>query len=829
MVAHAPHPNGNGYVGQPVRAVEAERYITGRAQYVDDILLPDMLHAAFLRSPHAHATLRAVDASLAQARPDVAAVLTGAEAAARTTRLNTPLNVPGYRDCGAWCLAVDKVRFVGEPIAIVAADSRYAAEDAAEAIVVEYDVLPAVTDPEGALLPDAPLLYPELGENALVHAAFEGGDPDGQFARADFVIRETFYTQRQNANPLETRGLVASYDKRADQLTVWASTQGPHLMRTALAEFLRFPENRIRVIAPDVGGGFGTKMLVYPEDVAVCLLALQVGRPVKWVEDRREHLLAACNAREQVHQVEAAASRDGMLLAIRDRLLSDAGAYSTWPTTGAMEAMQAGKLLPGPYRLRHYRWESVGVLTNKAPIGPYRAVSRPSGNFVIESLLERIAKEIGADPAVVRRKNLVQPEDFPYDAITNLTYDSGSFVEAFDRALEIIDYQGLRRQQVAWRAQGRKVGIGTACYTELSAQGSASFRSRGVANLSGWDSATVRVEPTGSVTLSVGVSSHGQSHETSLAQVAADELGVDLEAVTVLHGDTGAQPYGMGTWASRSAVAGGGATMIACRALKEKILAIAAHLLEAPATDLEVRHGEIAVRGTPERRLSFEQVARVAYYQIHRLPEDVDPALEVTRRYDPPLGTFSNGAQAALVEVDPETGEIKVLRYVIVEDCGRPINPRVVAAQVHGGAAQGLAGALYEEVRYDENGQLLSGSFMDYLMPTAGEVPAFELDTLHTPSPITMGGFKGMGEGGAISPPAVMANAVRDALAPLPMRIVRMPLTPERVLDAIAEAERAPAAQTAPHVDQAVVEAMERASAELPAANDPPVVPLDSV
>jgi carbon-monoxide dehydrogenase large subunit len=468
------------------------------------------------------------------------------------------------------------------------------------------------------------------------------------------------------------------------------------------------------------------------------------------------------------------------------------------------------------------------VLTNKAPIGPYRAVSRPTGNFVIESLLERIAKEIGADPAVVRRKNLVQPADFPYDAITNLTYDSGSFVEAFDRALEIIDYAGLRQQQAAWRAAGRKVGIGTACYTELSAQGSASFRSRGVANLSGWDVATVRIEPTGSVTLSVGVSSHGQSHETSLAQVAADELGVELSAVTVLHGDTGAQPYGMGTWASRSAVAGGGATMLASRALKEKVLAIAAHLLEAPAGDLEVRRGDVSVRGTPERRLSFEEVARVAYYNIFQLPDGMDPALEVTRRYDPPLGTFSNGAQAALVEVDPETGEIKVLRYVIVEDCGRPINPRVIAGQVHGGAAQGLGQALYEEVRYDEGGQLLTGSFMDYLLPGAGEVPAFELDTLHTPSPITVGGFKGMGEGGAISPPAVMANAVRDALAPLPVRLVRMPLTPERVLDAIAAAERAPAVQTAPHADAALVAAID-AAADLPTAPDPPVDPLESV
>jgi carbon-monoxide dehydrogenase large subunit len=829
MAEHAPHSNGEQYVGAPVRAVELVRYVTGRGQYVDDLALPGLVHAAFLRSPHAHANLGAVDASAARVRPGVLSVLTGAEARERSTRLYTPLQVPGYRDCGAYCLAVDKVRFVGEPIAIVAADSRYAAEDAAESVAVSYDVLPAIADAESALAPGAALLYPDLGENVLIHATFSGGDPDGAFERADFVLRETFYTQRQNANPLETRGLVAQYDPRGEQLTVWASTQVPHLMRTALADFLRLPEHRLRIVAPDVGGGFGTKMLVYPEDVAVCLLAMELGRPVKWIEDRREHLLAACHAREQVHQVEVAASRDGMILGVRDRILSDVGAYSTWPTTGAMEAMQTGKLLPGPYRLRHYSWESFAVVTNKGPLGPYRAVSRPVGNFVIETMLERVAREVGADPTVVRRKNLVQPEDFPYDAITNLTYDSGSFVEAYDRALQNADYAGVRRQQAEWRAQGRYVGIGSACYTELSAQGSASFRSRGVTNFTGWESATVRVDPAGKVTVHVGVSSHGQSHETTLAQVAADELGVDLADVTVLHGDTAAQPYGMGTFASRSAVAGGGATIVACRALREKVLGIAAHLLEAPAADLDVRKGEIAVRGTPERSLSLRDVARVAYFTPFRLPEGTEPGLEMARTYDPPLGTFSNGAQVAVVEVDPETGEVKVLRFVIVEDCGRPINPRVIAGQVHGGATQGVAAALYEEVRYDEGGQLLTGSFMDYLIPTAAEVPAYELDTLHTPSPITMGGFKGMGEGGAISPPAVIASAVRDALQPLDLRLVRLPLTPERVADAIREGQDAASRRADAAADaRAASAAMDQASRH-PVAENPPTAPLDSV
>jgi carbon-monoxide dehydrogenase large subunit len=634
------------------------------------------------------------------------------------------------------------------------------------------------------------------------------------------VLRETFYTQRQNANPLETRGLVAQYDPAAEQLTVWASTQVPHLMRTALADFLRLPEHRLRIVAPDVGGGFGTKMLVYPEDVAVCLLAMELGRPVKWIEDRREHLMAACHAREQVHQVEVAASHDGMILGIRDRILSDVGAYSTWPTTGAMEAMQTGKLLPGPYRIRHYSWESFAVVTNKGPLGPYRAVSRPSGNFVIETMLERVAREIGADPAVVRRKNLVQPEDFPYEAITNLTYDSGSFVEAYDRALANVDYAGVRQQQAEWRAQGRYVGIGSACYTELSAQGSASFRSRGVSNFTGWESATVRVDPAGKVTVHVGVSSHGQSHETTLAQVAADELGVDLADVTILHGDTAAQPYGMGTFASRSAVAGGGATIVACRALREKVVAIA---------DLDVRHGEVSVRGTPERSITLREVARTAYFTPFRLPEGTEPGLEAARTYDPPLGTFSNGAQTAVVEVDPDTGAVKVLRFVVVEDCGRPINPRVIAGQVHGGVTQGVAAALYEEVRYDEGGQLLTGSFMDYLIPTAAEAPAYELDTLHTPSPITMGGFKGMGEGGAISPPAAIASAVRDALRPLDLRLVRLPLTPERVLEAIAAARDAASQRAEAAADaREAGAAMEHASSH-PAAQDPPTAPLDSV
>ncbi len=779
------------YVGAPVRAVELVRFLTGRARYVDDLVLPGMLHAAFLRSPHAHAHLGTVDVSAAQARPGVTAVLTGREARERAGRLSAPLQVPGYRDCGPYCLAVDKVRFVGEPIAVVAADSRYAAEDATEAIEVQYDVLPAVVDPRAALAADAPLLYPELGDNVLVHATFQGGDPDGAFARADLALRETFFTNRQSGNPLEPRGLVAYFEPRTEQLTVWASTQVPHLMRTALAEFLRLPEHRLRVVAPDVGGGFGSKMVVYPEDVAVCLLAIALGRPVKWIEDRREHLLAACQAREQVHEVEIAARRDGTLLAVRDRFLSDCGAYSTWPTTGAIEAMQTGKLLPGPYRLRHFAWEAYGVLTNKAPLGPYRAVSRPVGNFVIESMLERLADAIGADPADVRRRNLVQPGEFPYEAITHLTYDSGSFVEAYERALQQADYAGVRRQQAAWRQQGRYIGIGTACYTELSAQGSASFRSRGVVNFTGWDAATVRVDPAGKVTVHVGVSSHGQSHETTLAQVAADELGVDLADVTVLHGDTAAQPYGMGTFASRSAVAGGGATMLACRALREKVLAIAAHLLEAPVADLRLAGGQISVQGTPERALSLQEVARVAYFLPFRLPAGMEPGLEVTRTYDPPLGTFSNGAQAAVVEVDIETGQVRVLRFVVVEDCGQPINPRIVAGQVHGGATQGIAAALYEEIRYDAGGQLLTGSFMDYLIPTAAEAPRYELATLQTPSPITLGGFKGMGEGGAISPPAVIANAVRDALRPLDVRLVRLPLTPERVLEAIAAARRA--------------------------------------
>ena len=793
MVADAHSPVPSALIGAPLRTVEAGRFLTGRGQYVDDLVLPGMLHAAFVRSPHAHARLGTIDIAAARARPGVAAVLTGAEARERASRLHTPLNVPHYRDVGAHALAWDKVRFAGEPVAVVAAESRYLAEDACEAIVVHYEPLPAVVDPAAALAPGAPLLYEELGENVLVRASFQGGDPEAMFARAEVVLRETFYSQRQSGNPLEPRGLVARWAPESGELTVWASTQVPHLMRSALAEFLRLPEHRVRVIAPDVGGGFGSKMLVYPEDVAVCLLAMQLGRPVKWIEDRREHLLAACHAREQVHEVELAATRDGRILAIRDRALCNVGAYSTWPTTGALEAMQVGKLLPGPYRLRHFAWETVAVLTNKAPVGPYRAVTRPVGNFIIESLIERLAREIGQDPAVVRRQNLVQPDEFPYQAITNLTYDSGSFVEAYDRALALIDYEGVRREQAAAKAAGRLLGIGTACYTELSAQGSASFRTRGVVNLSGWDAATIRVEPSGHVTLRVGVSSHGQSHETSLAQIAAEELGVAVTDVTVLHGDTAVCPYGMGAFASRSAVAGGGATLLAARALREKLLQIAAHLLEAPVDDLELAGGRVAMRGSPERALTLREIAQVAYYTVFRLPPGIEPGLEVTRAYDPPLGTFSNGAQAAVVEVDPETGAVRILRWVIVEDCGRAINPRVVAGQVHGGATQGLAGALYEEVRYDDGGQLLTASYLDYLIPTATEVPAFELDMLHTPSPITLGGFKGMGEGGTISPPAVVANAIRDALHPLPVRLNRLPLTPERVLEAITRAEEAAA------------------------------------
>jgi aerobic carbon-monoxide dehydrogenase large subunit len=624
-----------------------------------------------------------------------------------------------------------------------------------------------------------------------VETAVTVGDPDAAFAGADFVIRRHFQTGRYAGVPMENRAILADYQPATGQLTVWSSTQLPHLVRTAIADMLDFPEHHLRVIAPDVGGGFGIKGVVYPEEIAVPLLALRVGRPVLWVEDRREHLLAATHSRQQDLEVEVAAMSDGRLVALRFDSVGDVGAYSVYPFTSAIETLQTGRHLPGPYGFEHYQNHIRAVVTNKSTVGPNRSVSRPIGNLVTETMMDLIAERTGLDPADVRRRNLVRPDQFPYHSVTGQVYDSGSFVQALDKVLEMIDYRGFREQQREALAQGRYLGVGLSSYVEQTAQGTPSLQGRGMDNVAGYDSAVVRIDPSGKVLVAVGVSGHGQAHSTTFAQVAAQQLGVPLTDVVIIEGDTATTPYGMGTWSSRSAVVASGAITAAVGKLRPKVLEIGAHLLEAAVADVDLREGQVTVRGTASRAVSLRDVARVAYHGAVRLPPGMEPELVANGYYEGGGGTYANAAHAGIVEVDPETGIFQFLRYCIVEDCGTMINPMVVDGQIHGGVAQGIGGAAYEELVYDADGQLLTASFMDYRMPTAREVPALEVAHLITPSPFTPLGIKGMGEGGTVSPGAILACALSDALRPFGVRFTELPLTPEKVLRALQEARGA--------------------------------------
>jgi carbon-monoxide dehydrogenase large subunit len=778
-------------VGARVRRVEDPRFLLGRAEYVDDLDRPGLVQAAFVRSPHAHARLRAVDLAPALALPEVVGGLTGAEVLAATELIRADSTTGEWQNSTQPALAAERVLYAGEPVAVVVAADRYAAEDAAEQVAVDYELLPAVASVDAAMREGAPILHEGWTNNAFVKRYLDVGDVDSAFAAADGVVRLRCVTHRHAGVPLEGRVSLADYNPARGELTIWSATQVPHLMRTGLADALRFPEHRLRVIAPDVGGGFGIKANLFPEDVVLCLLALRLERPVKWTEDRREHLLASVHAREHVHEVEAAYRRDGTVLGLRARVRVDIGAYSVWPWTAGIEPGMALGMLPGPYRIQNYRCESWGVATNKCPLGTYRGVARPSACFTTERLMDEVARATGLDPAEVRRQNLVRAGEFPYTSATGMVYDSGSFVESLDKVLAEADYAGLRRLQAEARTQGRYLGIGLATYTEQTAHATIEFVKRGGPVVMGYDTATVRMDPSGKVTVMASMQSHGQGMETTLAQLAADPLGVPLEDVVVMHGDSTLSPYGMGTFASRSAVLAGGATVLAARQVRGKLLRLAGSLLEAPVEDLDLGGGECRVRGVPTRSMTVAELARIAYFRVEKLPTGESIGLEATQAYDAPpgTGTFTNSAQLAVVEVDAETGAVTILRYVIVEDCGRVINPLVVEGQIHGGIVQGLGSALFEESIYDAQGQLLNVSFLDYLMPASAEMPAMEIHHLETPSPFTIDGVKGMGEGGAIAPGAVIANAVSDALTPFgSLGANELPITPERVLRLIQEA-----------------------------------------
>jgi aerobic carbon-monoxide dehydrogenase large subunit len=753
-----------------VRRLEDPRLLRGRGRYLDDLTLPGLLAVAFVRSPHAHARVVAVDAAAARALPGVAAVVTAADLR-DVAPLAPRLVGDGFAPTQSPPLADGQVSFVGEAVAAVAADTPYLAADARELVQVEYEPRPAVTTLEAAL----------AAGRVLFRRTYRHGDVDAAFAGAPIVIGEQFSHGRCAPVPLEPRGVVADWD--GETLTVWASTQTPSILRTALAAALGLAATRVRVVVPDVGGGFGLKVHVFPEDVAVAALARRLRRPVKWVEERRENLAAGTQAREQRVDVELAAGADGVVRGLRARVVSDNGAHHVYPLTAALEPLGTASILPGPYRTAVYAYEVVAVQTHKPPLGAYRGVGMTMGAFVMERLLDGLAERVGVDPAEIRRRNLIPRDAYPFVSASGMTYDSGDFPAALERALGRAGYEALRREQGAARAAGRLLGVGVACYTEYTGMGSDVFRRRGMEDVPGVEAATVTMEPDGSVRCATSFPSQGQGHATTIAQVVADQLGVALERVRVVPTDTSVSPLGSGTFGSRGAVSIGGAVGAAADRVRARLAALAGLRLEAAAADVVLEAERAHVRGFPDRSVGIAELARMAYSPPRGgLPADLGPGLSATVYFDPPGPTFSGAVHVAVVEIDRDTGRARVCRYVVVEDCGPVVNPMIVEGQIHGAVAQGLGEALLESVAYDEAGQLLTATLMDYALPRADDVPSIEIDHLETPSPLMPGGVKGMGEGGTIGAPAAVAAAVADAVSPLGVRIRALPIRPELLL-----------------------------------------------
>ncbi|NMO88569.1 xanthine dehydrogenase family protein molybdopterin-binding subunit [Actinomycetospora sp. TBRC 11914] len=765
--------------GTPVRRKEDTRLLTGRGRYVSDLVLPRMRHVAFVRSPVAHARLAGIDTTEALAVDGVHAVVTGEHPALASVALRAQSALPGYVETDQPPLARGKVRFAGEAVAAVVADDRYLAEDGAEAVVVDYDPLgPTVcawADPAGITDP----VHDEAPDNLLLSRTFRAGDVEAALAAADVVVDRELTTNRHSGNPIECRAGVARYEAADRRLTFWSGTQVPHLVRTQLAELLDLPEGNIRVVAPDVGGGFGVKAVLYPEDVALCLMAIAMpGIPLKWVEDRVEHLLAATHARDHRYVLRAGFAADGALLAVRADVWCNTGAYSVYPWTAGIEPLMAGGLLTGPYKLTDYECTVRGVATNTSPSGPYRGVARPATVFAMEALLDSGARALGMDPIALRRRNLILPADVPYRMPSRLVDDSGAYEACLDRAVEVFDVRRWRAEQIRRRDAGeRPIGIGVALYNELTGLGRAASAGPRMPFRTGHDACTVRVNPDGGVTVFSGVTSQGQGLETTMAQVVADALGVAYDAVDVRIGDTDESLWGFGAFSSRQAVIGGGAAHLAGGHVRDKVLALAGALKEVDVADLDLRAGQVHVRGQEKPIISLAEVARVAYLQSDRLPEGFGPGLEGTEFYDPIRGAFAAGAQLAAIEFDPTTGAVRILDWVCVEDAGRIVHPVIVDGQIAGSIAQGIGGAMYEHLVYDEAGNLSTGTLLDYLMPTSGEIPELRLDHVSTPA-ANPTGVRGVGEGGTLGPAAVVAGALGDALG---VELDDLPVTPARV------------------------------------------------
>ncbi|MEE2971376.1 MAG: xanthine dehydrogenase family protein molybdopterin-binding subunit [Pseudomonadota bacterium] len=773
-------------VGARLPRKEDHRLTRGRGRFVADIRFDGQREVAFLRSPVAHAHILSIDIP-----QDIRSRVFTADDMADVSPIRADSALPGYKPSAQPPLAGEKIRQVGELIAMCVAATRAEAEDMADRVMVEYDILPAVSDMLKARDSDAPLLHEEWGDNIFLETFVEAGtDGNIQSAaeKAAITVKRRFRTARQCMAPIEGKGVAANWDSRLEQLEVISASQMPHIVRTGLADCLGIDHGRIRVMAPDVGGGFGYKGILSPEEVCISWLAIHLDRPVRWIEDRREHLIANANCREHAYEITAHADANGRLLALDAEATVDAGAYSVYPFSACLEAAQVASILPGPYDFGAYRCRTWSVASNKPPILPFRGVARTGVCFAMELIMDAIAREAGREPHEVRLENLIPSDVMPFDNITAKHFDSGDYPECLRRAADAIDVPAIRERQQNPEADGRRIGLGFSIFCEQAAHGTSVYAGWGIPMVPGFEQAGARLTPDGVLELRVGVHSHGQGLETTLAQVANEVLGINPENVRVILGDTAVTPYSTGTWGSRCMVMAGGAVATACEEIGRRIARIGAKLLQADES--EVRVGDGGVTG-PGGSISFEEIGRTWYLKPQDLPDDVEPGgVEVTAGYKPDRdsGTFSYAAHAVVIAVDTDIGEIEILDYVVVEDGGVLVNPMIVDGQVYGGAGQGIGTALYEEMQYSDDGQPLASSFADYMMPGATEIPDIRIDHMETPSPYTTFGQKGIGEGGAIGPPAAIANAVNDALRPLGVEINEIPISPKRLLAAIAAA-----------------------------------------
>ncbi|MBI4525250.1 MAG: xanthine dehydrogenase family protein molybdopterin-binding subunit [Deltaproteobacteria bacterium] len=761
---------GSGYIGASIRRVEDPLLITGKGRYVDDVQFPAMLHMALLRSPYPHAKIISINTSAAKAMKGVAAVLTGDDIPEQL-KISAPVAVPGIQIPPHPALARGAVHAVGVPVAAVVAESRALAQDAASAIEVEYEALPSVADAEKALEPGAPLAREELESNVCYVATKKGGDVDKAFAQADHIVRMRIASPRLVAMAIEPRGVVACPEAMGQGVTVWISTQAPHRARADLATAVGFPEHKIRVIAPDMGGGFGSKGPFYGEYALACHLALKLARPVKWISTRSEDFVTTIQGRDQVMTSELALKRDGTILGLKTRVVANLGAYLYSNTAGPPQRMMA--MAPGCYQIQNVHVEVVGVFTNTTSTGPYRGAGRPESVLNIERLMDKAARDLGIDRREIRRKNFIRPEQFPYRTGVGVEYDSGEYEKSLDEALRLSNYDEMIRYRDEARSRGELVGVGLSTFVESSGG-------------AGFESGTVRVERTGEITVLTGASAHGQGHETVFAQVIADKMRVSMDHVAIRHGDTLAVQQGVGTFGSRSAVMAGGAMAVAAERVIEKARRIAAHLLEAAPEDVVQADGGFAIAGVSDRKITWRRVAGAAH---GKLPRGMEPGLQETVFFDPKREAWGFGAHVAVVRIDRETGKPTIEKLVLVDDCGVIINPMIVEAQIHGGLTQGLGQAFREQMVFGDDGQALTGSLIGYAVPRAGDVPPLVLGETVTPNPFSPLGVKGVGEAGTNGAPAAIANAVMDALAPLGIDHIDMPYTAPKLWEAIRKAE----------------------------------------